>query len=244
LSPTPPQPRSPPWQSTTLPAVGSVRRSTHPAGPKQSPLAFSFSDARQRSRKKAQHNPIYKRSMNQRLLPNPRILDNWFQGISDSPFKRLRHGPVWETEASTQVEPSCASTLAINSVTMLPHIRSPSVPDESFETPSICHTCAPPPGWIVVNGITIPPPICAPDIIQFEEDESDLAAWFCTKCYLDPIEKPLDFELCISCLENYYFPFPPVLPKDWVCPGCKGLDRGESHAYRQCHHFPMSPQVD
>ena len=143
----------------------------------------------------------------------------------------------------TQVEPSCASTLAINSVTMLPHIRSPSMPDESFETPSICHTCAPPPGWIVVKGITVPPPFSAPDIILFEEDESDLAAWVCTKSYLDPTEKPLDFELCTSCLENYYFPFPPVLPKDWVCPGCKGLDRGESHAYRQCHHCSVTEEI-
>jgi hypothetical protein len=226
-----------------LPAVGSLQRGTHPAGQKQSPLAFSFSDARHKSKKKVQHNPIGKRHINQRVLPNPRILDNWFQGLSDSPFKRLRHGPVWETEASTQVQTSCALPPAINGVSILPQIRNPNMPDEPFETPSMCHTCAPPPGWIVVNGITIPPPICAPDIIQFEEDESDLAAWFCTKCYLDPTEKPLDFELCTSCLENYYFPFPPVLPKDWVCPGCKDLDRGKSHAFRQCHECSVTEEI-
>ena len=132
-------------------------------------------------------------------------LDTWFEGFSSLPVKPLCHGPIWEAPESAVVY----------------------------------HTCAPPPGWKTVNGITVPPspmPIADTQPATAREDgDDDLGVWFCTKCYLDPMEKPPDFEMCSSCAENYYFPYPPTLTRDWVCQGCFDLCKGKSSAYRQCY---------
>ena len=73
-------------------------------------------------------------------------------------------------------------------------------------------------------------------VTNFDDSNDDLlGTWFCTECYLDPLEKPPDFESCRCCLENYYFPFPPHLPKVWICPGCKRLQNGEFPVTRQCN---------
>ena len=132
-------------------------------------------------------------------------LDTWFQGFSSLPVKPLRHGPMWEAPESTVVY----------------------------------HTCAPPPGWKTANGITVPPshtPMVDTQPTATREDgDDDLGVWFCTKCYLDPMEKPPDFEMCSSCAENYYFPYPPTLTRDWVCQGCYDLCKGRSSAYRHCY---------
>ena len=132
-------------------------------------------------------------------------LDTWFEGFSSLPVKPLCHGPIWEAPESAVVY----------------------------------HTCAPPPGWKTVNGITVPPspmPIADTQSATAREDgDDDLGVWVCTKCYLDPMEKPPDFEMCSSCAENYYFPYPPTLTRDWVCQGCFDLCKGKSSAYRQCY---------
>jgi hypothetical protein len=132
-------------------------------------------------------------------------LNSWFQGIPDLPPQPLRHGPIWETPQGTTMH----------------------------------HTCAPPPGCKVVNGITVQPPpnptIDQQIVSSFEERDDNLGVWFCTKCYLAPFEKPPDFEMCPSCAENYYFPVPSFLSKDWVCPDCREVISGETCAHRKCH---------
>jgi hypothetical protein len=142
---------------------------------------------------------------NQRTPRVPEHLDTWFEGFPNLPLKPLHHGPIWGHPEST----------------------------------TVCHTCAPPPGWEIVNGITVPPlPILHVDTRAStirEEGDDNLGVWFCTKCYLGPIEKPPDFEMCNSCAENYYFPYPPALTKGWVCQGCFHLCKGQSRAYRQCY---------
>ena len=93
--------------------------------------------------------------------------------------------------------------------------------DPPSSKPAVLHTCAPAPGWKVVNGITVPKSVCSPDIPNLEANDSNLAVWFCTKWFLSPLEKPPNFEMCSSCSVNYYFPFPPTLPKDWVVSAVK-----------------------
>ena len=130
-----------------------------------------------------------------------------------------------------------------------------------------------PPGWVFVDGVTVPPqsPILKQvtedtisthlegehcDFVSREEffefyevknfdhsDDAFLGIWFCTKCYLDPSEKPPDFEMCRCCLENYYFPFPPHLTKVWHCPGCKLLQKGEYPVHRQCNQCGKDEEI-
>ena len=104
------------------------------------------------------------------------------------------------------------------------------------------HLC-PTPGWKVVDGITVPQPVCSPDIPNLEANDSNLAVWFCTKCFLSPLEQPPHFEMCSSCSDNYYFPFPPTLPKDWICFTCQGLEQGEIRAFRQCQQCNITEEV-
>jgi hypothetical protein len=146
-----------------------------------------------------------KKPSNQRTPHVPEHLNTWFNGLPNLPLKPLRHGPI--------VGP--------------------------LEARVMCHTCAPPPGWEIVNGITVPP-VPLPNVetrapTVREEGDDDLGVWFCTKCYLDPFEKPPDFEMCNSCAENYYFPYPPTLIKGWVCQGCFDLRKGQDSTYRQCY---------
>ena len=164
-------------------------------------------------------------------------VQNWLECVSPKP---LNHGAIWK---SVETGSGC-----------LTHVPP--------QTPTL-RTCAPPPGWVVRNGITVPPSSISESQAfggRFYENQADgcdstsrkelfdfygvtadhadefLGIWYCTKCYLNPFEKPPDFELCFSCQENYYFPFPPKLPDFWFCPGCTKIQKGDLHVSRQCNH--------
>ena len=78
---------------------------------------------------------------------------------------------------------------------------------------------------------------------SFDGPDDLLSIWFCRKCYLDPSDKPPNFETCLCCLEMYYFPFPPTLPEVWLCPGCKRLQKGILPAIRQCNQCGKEEQI-
>ena len=136
------------------------------------------------------------------------------------------------------------------------------------EITPLLYTCAPPPGWAVVDGITVPPEsllkivkgvspneaiwdnASRTEFFEYygvtnypQSDDENLGIWYCTQCYLDPSEKPPDFEACSCCLENYYFPFPPNLPRGWSCPGCKRMQRGVFPVTRQCSQCDKEEEI-
>jgi hypothetical protein len=97
------------------------------------------------------------------------------------------------------------------------------------------HSCAPPPGWTIVDGITVPPINAHMEFMHALESQHSIPLWFCTPCYLDPAERFPDFEMCASCAETFYFPSPVAVPSSWTCPGCQELAAGNLAAAQHCH---------
>ena len=182
-------------------------------------------------------------------------MSDWLDCIPQYPPKALHHGAVWKPTETNSA--------------FFEQAPSPN------EVGPVLYTCAPPPGWVVSNGITVPPTsiphkqemdgifcdngqmdaaslssISRREFFDFYgvtdfHDRGDelLGIWFCASCYLDPSEKPPDFDSCWCCLEIYYFPFPPNLPKSWICPGCKRLQNEEFPVFRHCNQCGKEEEI-
>ena len=222
----------------TTPLVGSVPVDTPPATTQ--PIPCSFSEVRQKYTEKMQWDQAFA------------FKPGWGQTTDCRGTSAARHPQasakvghqskrkVYGTKRSQKQrntqDPEMLSTwLETVEDSVLKPLRHGSIWKPSEETP-VYHSCAPPPGWTVVNGITVLPTV-EPQCKSFlGSGDQNLALWFCTKCYLDTVEKPPNFEMCRSCGDNYYFPKSIPTPWNWACQGCKELGGGANHAFRQCHH--------
>ena len=80
----------------------------------------------------------------------PADIFGWLQEAEQITPEPLNQGTIWKVDEAKQEDPPCSES-------------------------AVRHTCAPPPGWKVVNGITVPQSFCSPDIANLKANDSYLA---------------------------------------------------------------------
>ena len=115
---------------------------------------------------------------------------------------------------------------------------------------SLVYTCAPPPGWTVQRGITVPPAkdvplggkMCnvsgkekIPAFAPLAVDGPDSAIWLCMLCQMDQPNAYPDFEMCHNCHSMYHFRISKYRELSWTCLRCQ-QGGTEPLLPRVCHH--------